>query len=106
MGKASRDKGARFERECVHILRDAGLQAERVPLSGAAGGKFHDDIHVWINDTLYSVECKKRARAWTDLYRWLDGPNALIIAKDREEPLIVMTLKSFLSEVTNDNDSV
>ncbi len=35
MGKASRDKGARRERQIVDLHRDNGIKAERVPLSGA-----------------------------------------------------------------------
>ena len=31
MGKPSRDKGARFEHEVVHILQDHGRAGERVP---------------------------------------------------------------------------
>jgi hypothetical protein len=36
MGKASRDKGARAEREIVASHAELGVKAERVPLSGAA----------------------------------------------------------------------
>jgi Holliday junction resolvase len=34
MGKKSRDKGSRIEREVVHTMQDEGFAAERVPLSG------------------------------------------------------------------------
>ena len=36
MGKLSRDKGARIEREIVLLHRKIGVAAERVPLSGGA----------------------------------------------------------------------
>ncbi len=36
MGKPSRDKGARRERQLVLLHTEAGIHAERVPLSGAA----------------------------------------------------------------------
>ncbi len=35
MGKASRDKGARRERQVVDLHRALGVKAERVPLPGA-----------------------------------------------------------------------
>ena len=35
MGKASRDKGARRERQVVDLHRVLDIKAERVPLSGA-----------------------------------------------------------------------
>ena len=44
MGKMSRDKGVRFEREVVTELRDKhGLKAQRVPLSGATEYAKGDD---------------------------------------------------------------
>ena len=46
MGKMSRDKGARRERELVNIFKDNNIHAERVPLSGAAGGRFSGDVDV------------------------------------------------------------
>ena len=44
MGRMSRSKGSRVEREFVNKLRDSGVYAERVPLSGAAGGQFSGDL--------------------------------------------------------------
>lgn len=46
MGKMSRDKGARVEREIVARHEAIGVHAGRVPLSGAAGGRFSGDVHV------------------------------------------------------------
>lgn len=43
-GRASRDKGNRAERAIVKILLDRGFNAERVPLSGAAGGSYLGDL--------------------------------------------------------------
>ena len=40
MGRMSRTKGGRVERELVNKLKESGIAAERVPLSGAAGGTF------------------------------------------------------------------
>ena len=42
-GRASRNKGNRTERAIVRLLRDRGLAGERVPLSGAARGRFGGD---------------------------------------------------------------
>ena len=49
MGKASRDKGKRRERQVVALHTDLGVHAERVPLSGATayqGGGY--DVEVYI----------------------------------------------------------
>lgn len=43
-GRRSRDKGNRAERAVVRFLQDRGFAAERIPLSGSAGGKFAGDI--------------------------------------------------------------
>ena len=40
MGSKERNKGLRVEREIVQKLKDVGIPAERVPLSGAAGGSY------------------------------------------------------------------
>jgi len=37
-GKAPRRKGNRVEREVLALLKEAGLEARRVPLSGSAPG--------------------------------------------------------------------
>jgi Holliday junction resolvase len=40
MGRMSRTKGQRLERELVHLRQDAGIATTRVPRSGAAGGAY------------------------------------------------------------------
>lgn len=78
-----------------------GIAAERVPLSGAAGGSFTDDIIV----AGHQIECKTRKRAWLDLFGWLNPPHhakpphALFIKADRTETLVVMTLETFAETI-------
>ncbi len=97
----SRQKGDRFERACVSALVDLGVPAERVPLSGAAGGSFTDDLYVEVCGQREQIECKTRARAWSDLFGWLNPkhhpkpPFALMIKADRTDTLVVMTLPQF-----------
>ena len=95
MGKFSRDKGARFERDIVAFFRDKGYDAERVPLSGAAGGSFAGDVIVETGLGKLTVECKKRARGFTSLYEWLEDNSLLVCAQDRRAPLAVMRLEDF-----------
>jgi Holliday junction resolvase len=94
-GKASRAKGDRFEREVVASLEADGIGAERVPLSGAAGGMFSGDIQAITRLGRIKLECKVRARAWLDLYGWIVGNYALVIKRDRDEPLVVMRLSDW-----------
>lgn len=72
MGKASRDKGARYERELVQHLCQHGLDASRVPLSGAVDG-YADDVLVCLGQTELRIEAKRRARLAGYLTQWVDG---------------------------------
>ena len=86
MGKKSRTKGQRNECAIVNLLKDAGLPAERVPLSGAAGGQFAGDIVV--NGKRF--EAKIRASGFKQIYEWLGDHRGLFIRSDRRELLIVL----------------
>ncbi len=48
-GKGVREKGKRGERELVRILRERGIEARRVPLSGSVEG-YEGDIVVKLGD--------------------------------------------------------
>lgn len=96
MGKPSRDKGARFERECVHEFKDRGVPAERVPLSGAMHGSFGGDVRIKTRDGWALAECKTRKRAWMDLFNWLPGNDLLLIKADRTDTLVVMSLDKYV----------
>lgn len=92
-GKASRDKGNRAERALVKFLQNRGFAAERVPLSGAAGGSYKGDLTVPVLNVDRVVEVKVRANGFRELYRWLDERDMLIVRADRSEPLVVLPLK-------------
>ena len=91
-GRFSRNKGARTERALVRLLQDRGLAAERVPLSGAAGGRFKGDLSVPVLGNDWTVEVKCRAGGFRELYSWLNGNDALIVKADRRQPLVVLPL--------------
>ena len=104
MGKSQRDKGARFEREMVNKLRDAGIDATRVPLSGMGheskeNGEFAGDLVLpWFGGR-EKFEAKKRGGAdgFALLYRWLGRHRGLFIAADRKETLVVLRLRDFIA---------
>lgn len=111
MGKPSRDKGARFERQIVKALNAGGIEAERIPLSGAAGGSFSGDIVAMLPITLplpeghdMTLELKKRANGFKQIYSWLEGNDALVIGADRKEPLIVLPLSEWIRQVGDKGD--
>ena len=94
MGRRSPRKGARIEREMVNMLRDAGIQAERVPLSGSCGGSFSGDL---IIDGKYTAEVKARGTGggFTLIDRWLEDRDVLIVKQDRKPPLMVLTFQAY-----------
>lgn len=104
MGKAQRDKGQRIEREIVHLHQDAGIPAERVPLSGAAGGSFTGDL--LIADTL-RAEVKARAGGggFKTLERWLGKNDLLFLRKDGiTVPYVIMSWKVYVALMTGQRD--
>lgn len=97
MGKASRDKGRRHELSVVKTFQNAGFAAERVPLSGAAGGSYTGDVSTaWLGSDKV-LECKKRATGFRQIYDWLSEHDALVIGADRRKDLICLPLDDFLT---------
>lgn len=102
MPNPSRQKGDGFEREIVEALTTAGVPAQRVPLSGAAKGRFGGDIHAEVCGQWEKLEAKIRKRAWLDLYGWIVDNYALVIRRNAEpgkpkpETLVVLRLSDFI----------
>ena len=91
-GRASRQKGDRFERKIVRLLQDHAFGAERVPLSGSVGGSYTGDFTVPLLGRDLVVEAKARAKGFATLYDWLEGRDALVVQADRKRPLVVLPL--------------
>ena len=119
-GKRSRDKGGRNERAIVNLLRELGVQAKRVPLSGACDG-FKGDVQ--IKKCLFPnvspgcpsspnpmanplrcgcepkvAECKVRANGFRQIYRWLGDNDLLFLRSDRNEWLVVQKVTDWVGE--------
>ena len=74
----------------------AGLDALRVPLSGAMRG-FKGDVILNTAAGQDKFECKVRRSGFRQVYEYLTGVKYLAFKQDREEPLIAMRLSDFLS---------
>jgi len=104
-GKASRDKGARREREFVNLLKKEGIKAERVPLSGACGGSYSGDIRLWLHNCGFlpdeeyvaEVKCRKNGAGFKTINKWLADNDMLFLKQDRIDPMVVLTWDSFLA---------
>lgn len=99
MGKASRDKGARREREMVEKLNSLpGVVANRVPLSGAMQG-YKGDIKAFFailgRPLQVEVKARKAADGWCVIKQWLASNDLLLLVEDRQMPLVVLPWATF-----------
>jgi len=100
VGTRSIRKGKRAEYEVLGLLRDAGVEAERVPVSGASRG-FKGDIWMRMDGKVYKGEVKRRKDEFKKIYKWLEGKDMLFLRDDYKDWLVVFTLDSFLDIVTS-----
>jgi hypothetical protein len=91
-GRRPRDTGLRWERDATRILNNYGIEAERIPLSGSAGGTFVGDIKLRLHDVEHIAEVKYRRADFKTLRGWLDGRDMLLLCAPRKQPLVVMPL--------------
>ena len=95
MGKMQRDKGAREERAIVNYWQHFGYAAERVPLSGAAGGSFKGDVTIPFLNKDNVFEAKLRGNGFRQIYDWLDDNYGLFIRADCKPRLVVIPEDKF-----------
>lgn len=90
-GRASKRKGSKIEREFVELHRALGLDAKRVPLSGAAAG-WKGDIKVIVRGREITGEVKARASGsgFVTLEKWLGDNDLLLLKRDRAQPIVVL----------------
>ena len=97
-GKHSRNKGAAYEREIVNQLKEHGIEAERVPLSGAMKGNYGGDIK--LGPVLgYIGECKRSKKSLSRIYKALDQDNAdfLFARDDQKDTVVIVRMETLLS---------
>jgi hypothetical protein len=100
-GRASRDKGARAEREIVERHKAIGVHAERYPLSGSSRfrGSGHDvDIYPFGRDEAPMVsesKSRKNGEGFATLERWLGDYDVLFLRRDRSEPMVLLPWRSW-----------
>lgn len=94
MGRASRDKGMRGEREFAELVG-----GKRIPLSGAQKG-FENDVLIDTPAGELRAEVKRRKGGFSTLYGWLEDereqPDLVAFRADRKGWLVAMQLETFL----------
>jgi|APSaa5957512493_1039668.scaffolds.fasta_scaffold353683_1 hypothetical protein len=93
MTNPAKRKGDRIEREIVHLHQAMGVPAQRVPLSGAAGGRFSGDV--WIEDLKAEVKARAGGSGFKTLERWLGKNDLLFLRRDRKPPLVVLPWNTY-----------
>ena len=91
MGKSQKQKGYRGEHKLVKLLKKHGLDAKRIPLSGATEFQKGD---ILIEN--YIGEVKWRKDGFKEIYKWLGDNDFLFIKADRKPYLVVMNIETFI----------
>lgn len=94
MSSKSKNKGTRIENLIVDKHNDAGIAAERVPLSGSIGGKYSGDIVLGgIDAPVFrgEVKARKAGNGFSTIERWLEGNDLIFLKRDYKQPFVAMT---------------
>jgi len=85
-----RKKGSAGEREWASLLRELGIDARRVPLSGAAPGWAGDVVSVihGVGKVVWQVKRRKALPAWLGA----DGVDAVALRADRGQWYVLLPL--------------
>lgn len=88
-GRASKQKGYRYEAKLVKMHEKIGVHAERVPLSGAAGGSHTGDVIV-DGEFRTEVKARKNGDGFKVLEKWMKDCDMLFLFRDRQAPFVCM----------------
>jgi Holliday junction resolvase len=99
-GARHRRKGSRVEREIVALHKQTGIHAERVPLSGAAGGSFSGDVDFYPfgpdeEPLVGEVKARRNGEGFKTLERWLGENDVLFLKRDRTDPMVVLPWRTY-----------
>lgn len=99
--KRSKKKGYDGEAEVVKLLQKYGIEAERVPLSGALKSqKYSCDVHIPGIDK--RVEVKRRKSGLKTIQKWLEedqNSNCIFFREDYGDWIVIMPVMEFIGLV-------
>ncbi|AEE91186.1 conserved protein of unknown function [Tepidanaerobacter acetatoxydans Re1] len=101
LGKRSKKKGYDGEKEVADLLQKYGIQAERVPLSGALKSKKYS-CDVYIPEIDKRVEVKRRKSGLKTIQKWLEedeNSNYVFFREDYGEWVVIMPAVEFVELV-------
>jgi len=91
MANRSKQKGDRFERECVHEAEALGLKAYRYFLSRSP---LNDAVDIVVAGR--QVQCKKEASGFKRIYEWIEGVDAVVVGSDNKPALVILPYKEWI----------
>jgi len=94
MAKASRDKGAREERQLVNRWRQEGISAQRIPLSGATEYAKGD---VQISGFIGELKVRQNGGGFKSLYDWLGDNDILTVKQSGRGRLYVLNEEAMVA---------
>lgn len=92
---------APFEREIAQRHIDAGIEARRVPYSGAVGTLFPEftemkgDVQILNGEFVAEVKARAHGAGFRILERWLGVNDMLFLRRDRQPPLVVLPWNTY-----------
>lgn len=89
-----RRKGSRIEREIVALHEEVGIDALRVPLSGAQQG-WKGDLR--IGAMTAEVKARKKGTGFAVIGKWLGDFDLLFLRADKSAPLVVMPWRTYVA---------
>ncbi len=97
MANSQKNKGYRFEKQCVDMFNDNGIEAKRAYGSnGLALGLTNDvDIKVDHKGKSYAMQCKVRKKLG-NIFKPNENNFAQIVKQDYDEPYITMRFADFI----------
>ena len=98
-GRQAKRKGREGEKQVEKELNKYGLEAYRVPLSGALKGRFSGDVKCKIGGVEKKIEVKRRKDGFKELYKFLEQDNSdMVFARaDRKGWLVIMPVEQLIS---------
>jgi hypothetical protein len=85
-GRRSGDESTRIERVSARVVQGQGVAAANISLMYKLGA----DISMSFLGSDTTIEAKRRATGFAQLYDWLNDRDVLIGKADRQEPLVVL----------------
>lgn len=102
MSNKGKDKGYRFEKQCIDMLHDNDIDAKRAYGSnGLALGLTNDvDIKIEHKNKIYPLQCKVRKRLG-NIFKPNENNYGQVVKQDYDVPYITMRFKDFIELLKN-----